>query len=362
MDFDIKKDYYKVLWVEESASDDEIKKAFRKLAMKYHPDKWWDQEKFKEINEANQVVWDPQKRKQYDAYRKWGFWGWFGWFDFGGFQSWGFGWNSFDVGDIFDMFWDVFGGWSAGGRWSRKWPSRWDDLVTNLTINFEESYKWISKEVSYTRHVSCDDCAWKWVDKDSQKNVCPHCKWRGVVTNVQRTPFWAMQIQTACSACKWEWYTDSKVCKSCNWVWLKTKSEKIKINIPWGINNWDHMKVPWMWNYWRYWGEAWDLYVKIVISWTSKFKRSWNDMIADVEISIFQAVLWWEVVIDHPDWKINVKIPKWLQVNESIKVSWKWFGKWWIMWNRGDLVVHPKISIPKKLSKEEEKLWKQLQG
>lgn len=355
MDFDIKKDYYKLLWVDENASDDDIKKAFRKLAMKYHPDKWWDQEKFKEINEANQVIWDPQKRKQYDAYRKWGF----GWFDFWWFQNWGFqGW--FDVWDIFDMFGDVFGWWAWGWRRSRKDPSRGDDLVVNLTISFEESYKWVNKEISYARHVTCNDCWWKWVDKDSQKNVCSVCQWRWVVANVQRTPFWAMQIQTTCNACKWEGYSDSKPCKSCNWIWLHKKDEKIKITIPSGINNWDHMKVPWMWNYWRYWWEAWDLYVKILISWSSKFKRSWNDMLVEVEINLFQAVLWGEISIDHPDGKINVKIPKWLQVNQSIRVGWKGFGKWGIMGNKWDLVVQPKIIIPKKLSKDEEKLWKEL--
>lgn len=354
MDFDVKKDYYKILDVQEWASEEEIKKAFRKLAMKYHPDKWWDQEKFKEINEAYQVVWDPQKRRQYDAYRKW----WFSWFDFGGWWfSW---WGQFDVWDIFDIFWDFFG-W-ATTWWYSKRRSRWEDLSINITISFEESYKWLNKEVSYTRMIHCTSCSWSWLDKDSQKVTCNVCKWKWVVTSVQRTAFGMMQVQTACTSCWWKWYSDSKPCQKCIWSWLERKEEKIKISIPSGVNNQDQIKIPWMWNYWKNWWDAWDLYLKIYISSGSKYKRNWNDIIYEAEISIYDAVLWTELQVDHPEWKIKVKVPKWLQMWEVIKISWKWFGKSWILSKKWDFIVAPKISIPKKMSKEEEKLWNDLKN
>ena len=108
------------------------------------------------------------------------------------------------------------------------------------------------------------------------------------------------------------------------------------------------------------WWIPWDLYIKMSISGSSKYKRRWNDILYELEISVFDAVLWWEKTIEHPDGKISVKIPKWLQIWEQIRVPWKWFGKGGFLSAKGDLIVVPKISIPKKLSKDEEKLWKDL--
>ena len=152
MDFDPKKNYYEILWVAEDASEDEIKKAFRKAAVKYHPDKpGWDKEKFQEINWAYQVIWDKQKRQQYDVMRKW----WFSWFGgnwwFGGF-SWGwFWWNwaTFDFGDLWDLWdivWNIFWWWFGGfGGWSSA-QKKWWDLKKKITITFDEAYLWVTKK------------------------------------------------------------------------------------------------------------------------------------------------------------------------------------------------------------------------
>ncbi len=362
-DFDPNKNYYDMLGVNESATDDEIKKAYRKLAMQYHPDrnKWNKEaeEKFKKINEAYQVIWDKQKKSQYDSFKKWWYWGFGWWYDFG---QWGFWWStSFDVEDLFDVFGNVFGGWWWGRRWkSQKSPSRWDDLVINLEISMEDSYHGTKKEIKYSRLVHCEWCDWKWVSKESQRNVCSVCNWKWVIQNVQRTPFGMMQVQTACNSCNGEWYTDSKPCTKCNWQWLDKKQEKIQVNIPAWINWWEYVKFPGMWNYWRYWWEAWDFYVKIFVK-DDKYKRKWYDLYIDTEISIYDAVIWWEIQVDHPDGKIKVKVPKWLQIWEHIKVSWKWFSQWWwIFSKKWEFIIIPKIKIPKKLSKEQEKLWNQL--
>ena len=154
MDFDPKKNYYEILWVAEDASDEEIKKAFRKAAVKYHPDKpGGDKEKFQEINGAFQVIGDKQKRQQYDMFRKWGFTGfggngWFG--NFGGFQT---NWATFDfgdLGDLGDIVWNIFGGWFGGFGW---WNTarKWEDLRKKISITFDEAYLWVTKKISYTR-------------------------------------------------------------------------------------------------------------------------------------------------------------------------------------------------------------------
>lgn len=358
-DFDPNKNYYEILGVDENASEDEIKKAFRKLAVKHHPDRWWDQEEFKKINEAYQILSDNQKRQQYDQVRKWWMWGMWWWFGWG--WMW---WTTFDVEDIFgDVFWDIFWwGWFSRWRWASKRPRRGEDIVVSLEVDFKEAYKWVSKEFKYKRNVHCDVCDWTGVDKESQKTTCSTCGGRWAVIQTQKTPFWVMQSQTVCPDCRWEWSKDSKPCTNCGWRSLTSKEEKIKVDIPSWIRSWEHLKVPWMWNYWINQWPAWDLYVKVNIKWWSGFKREWDNLVVEVEVPYYDAVLWWEVEVDHPDWKTTVKIPKWTQPWERISVSWKWFGQWWFgIWNKKwDMIVVPKIKLPKKLTKEQQDLFKKL--
>ncbi len=353
-DFDPNKNYYEILWVSEDASEDEIKKAFRKLAVKYHPDRWWDAEEFKKINEAHQVLSDNQKRQQYDAYRK----GWYTWW----FWWWGFGWwTTFDVNDI---FWDIFGDVFWWAWWARAWsrPRRWSDIQVSIKISFKEAYSWVSKEFKYKRMDSCNTCSWSWVAPDSKKETCKNCNGKWVVIQQQRTPFWVMQTQSTCNVCFWQWVTNSKPCWDCSGKWLVEKEEKIKVDIPSWIKSWEFLRVPWMWNYWKNWWPTWDLYVKVLYEEDPNFSRSWDDLIYNAQIPYYDAVLWWEVFVPHPDWELKVKVPKWTQVGERIVVSWKWFWKWWFwIWNKkGDLVVVPKIILPKKLSKEQQELFEKL--
>ncbi len=363
VDFDPKKNYYEILGISEDASTEDVKKAFKKLAVKYHPDKKdWDTEKFKEINEAYQVLSDNQKKQQYDNYRKYG-WG-FGWF----WDMWGFGWwwfggwgTTFDFWDIFDVFWDFFGGWAG---WTRQWAQRsqrGSDVVINVDLSFEESFKWVSKNIKYSRLVSCQECWWSGVSKDSQKDVCSDCQWRWVVQNMRQTPFGVMQVQSTCSKCWGEWYINSKPCENCSWGWVTKKEESVQINIPAGINKWEYVKVPGMWNYWKNKWPAGDLFLKVNVTGWEKFRRKWNDLLIDVDISIFDAVLWKEIEVDHPEWKMKVKIPKWLQVNDVVRVAGKGYWGWWLLNKKWNFLVVPHIKIPKKLSKKEEELWKQLQ-
>lgn len=352
MDFDPKKNYYEILWVSEDASDDEIKKAFRKAAVKYHPDKpGGDKEKFQEINWAYQVIWDKEKRQQYDTFRKWWFsgFGWSGWFwNFWGFQTW---WASFDFWDLWDIVWNIFWSWFSwfGGWWSSQ--KKWSDLRKNITITFDEAYLWVTKKISYTH---------KKIVEWAEKKTCTACNWRWKTVKQVQTPFGVMQSQTPCSVCWWSWveyYKDWK--KLDNW-WLQDVKDILEVKIPAGIKDDVYLKYSWKWDEWPNWMPNWDLYIQINIESNTPYIREWDDIYYKLDVTIYDLVLWWEYEIPHPTWKICVKIPKWTQLDEKIKVSWKWFGSWWIFNKKWDLFIIPKLKISKKLTKDQEKLWNEL--
>lgn len=350
-DFDPKKNYYDILGVGESANEDEIKKAFRKQAMQHHPDKGGDQEKFKAINEAYQVIGDAGKKSQYDSVRKGG--GGFGGYDFGGS---GFGWGTqFDFWgvDLGDLMGDLLGGgFSTGGRRSKR-ASKWEDLQTTCTITFEESYKGTTKEVSYQRMVQEDGLS---------SSTCPVCNGSGATVQQVRTPFGVMQTQATCERCEGTGKIFLKGGKEVEAWGLVKKSEKITVKIPEGIDDDVYIKYPGMGNDSSSGASSWDLYIKIQIKASEIFTRRGEDIYAKVEVSIFDMVLGGEATIDHPEGKVTFKIPKGTQVWDMIRIANKGFstgGK--VFAKRGNMIITPKINIPKKLSKEQEKLWKQLQ-
>ena len=352
MDFDPKKNYYEILWVWEDASQDEIKKAFRKWAVKYHPDRWWSKEKFQEINEAYQVLSDEKKKQQYDLYRKWWFGAW--WFWGGGFDFWGFnwGWASFDFWDIWDLLWWMFG-WS-GFWWGRsRKPSQWETLEKHISITFEEAYLWVKKKIAYTRNVKVE-----WAVEEK----CSHCNWTGRVSQQTQTPFWVFQTQSACPECWWVWTLykkDGKILK--NWG-LQWKKETLDLDIPAGIKSWSFLKYAGKGDEGIWWVPAWDLYIRIDVEESSKYERRQDDLYVKAEATLFDLVLWGEVEVAHPEWKLKVKIPKGTQIGQKIRVGGKWFGEKSLFGKRGDLIVELQVSVPKKLSKDQEKLWKELQN
>ncbi len=357
MDFDPNKNYYEILWVSEDADEKEIKKAFRKLAMKYHPDrapknkKEEYEQKFKEINEAQEVLTDPKKKQLYDSYRKW--WFWFGWWD-AFFRWW------FDINDIFgDFFWDVF--W---WRWSKQKydrPRKWDDIILTLKVNFQDIYTGTNKKIKYMRYKTCEECWWTWLDKSSDIQTCPNCKWSWVLIKTQRTPFWVFQSQVSCPTCNWKWKIWEKSCSICWWKWVVLKEEIIEIKIPAWVDPWTKLKFPGMWHYWYKNWQPWDLYVNIVLNDNSTRKKSWYDIIVEKEIPVIDAILWWTVEIDLPDRTIKAKIPKWLQIWTDIVIEKQWFKKPTFLWeSRWNLIIKPIIKIPKVLSKEEKKLYEQI--
>lgn len=350
MDFDTKKNYYEILWVGEDASAEEIKKAFKKAAVQHHPDKWGDKKKFQEANEAYQVIWDEKKKGQYDAMRKgWYAWG-AGWFDFWWFGWWGgadFG--DFDIGDIMGgIFWWGFG-W--GGRWRRK-STVGEDIKVAINITFEEWYLGTSKKVAYDRLTKI-----KW----TQEKTCSTCGGHGVVTQQAHTPFGVMQTQGACPACGWVGKTFTKDGKDLKNGGLEKEREIIEVKIPAAIKDGSYIKFTGK-GHEGISGQSWDLYVRIDIATSKAYERKADNLYVKVNISIFDLILGWEVQVSHPEGKIKVKIPKGTQIGDMVKVNGKGFGAGWLFSKRWDMYLVPKVEIPKKLSKEQEKLWNELKN
>lgn len=350
LDFDPKKNYYDILGVSEDADADEVKKAYRKGAMKYHPDRNKGnaeaEEKFKELNEANEVLSDSVKKQQYDAFRKgdfWaaGMWGFGWWWGFGGF---GWGGQQVDLGDLLGGFF-----WWWWGR--RTGPERWDDLLLQMNISFEQSYHGLEKEVSYGRAVQADGV---------ESKTCETCHGQWVVPQQVRTPFGVMQSQAACPTCEGVWQEYYKDGKKISGGGLESKKIKVKVKVPAGIKSWSKIRYPEKWNESHNGGTTGDLYIKIMVKTSDKWKREGDNILVEIDISVVDAVLGGEVEIPHPDGKLKIKIPKGLQVGETIRIPNKGFGKKWLLKSKGDMVVMPHFKIPKRLSKKEEKLWKEL--
>lgn len=346
------KDYYNTLWVEKWATDDEIKKAYRKLAMQYHPDRNnWDKEaesKFKEINEAYSVLSDAWKRRQYDTY--WTVWN-------GGFSGGGFSWD-FDISDIFNSF---FNGWEwfSGSRTRKRQTSfRWEDLEYILKIDLETSiYGWTQK-IKFDRMETCEDCKWEWW---SNKKQCSDCGWGWYVKYRQQSVFWVIEHTWVCEKCEGTWEIMEHVCATCKWKKRLKKSTELEVKIPAWIDHGMIIKMTSEWNDGINTKAKGDLYVKFKVSLEEKWlKRDWEDLYYDLELDVLEAILWCDKEIVIPIiWKRTIKIAAWTQVWTVIKIAGDWV-KYIDKDSKWDLFINLDIKIPKKLWKEERELYEQI--
>ncbi len=350
------KDYYKILGVEKGASQDEVKKAFRKLAHKYHPDKGTgDEAKFKEASEAYAVLSDEGKRKQYDTFGSAGPGaggaGGFNAQDFGGFDFSGFQ-NSagFDFGDIFG---DIFGG---GSR--RTQERRGRDISIDIEVDFKDAVFGTTRKVLVAKTSVCDNCNGKGGEKGSETVVCNKCNGKGKIHESRRTFFGEFQTERVCDTCHGEGYVPKVKCHICKGAGVVHKQEEITIQIPPGMEDGEMVRFTAK-------GEAiqggapGDLYVKVHVKRHAMFRKEGSNLLADISIKLSDALLGGEYSLETLDGKLAVKIPEGIQSGEVLRIKGRGvpYGRGNV---RGDIYLTVRINIPKKLSREVRKLIDEL--
>ena len=364
-----KRDYYEVLGVNKNATEDEIKKAYRKLAKKYHPDANPDNKeeaeaKFKEVNEAYENLSDPQKRRMYDQFGAngpQGFGGQGGPFGQGGYYSYSSsGFDNFgDFGDLGDIFSSIFGGGFGGGRTSsskRNGPSKGADLNVRMEITFEQAYSGVEKEIVITRDEECNHCHGTGAKPGTSPIKCPTCHGTGQVTQVQNTILGQMQTTRTCSACHGTGEIINEPCENCRGKGTVRKQPKIKVKIPAGIDDNQTVVLRGEGEPGKKGGAKGDLYITIKVKRHSIFTRKGNNVLCEIPITITQATLGAELEIPMVDGsKEKYKIPEGTQTGSKFNIRNKGFKS--INSNStGDFIFTVTVQTPKKLSKEQREL------
>ncbi|MBQ0125663.1 MAG: molecular chaperone DnaJ [Clostridiales bacterium] len=338
------KDYYEVLGVSKSADDEEIKKAYRKLAKQYHPDMHPGdkeaEEKFKEVNQAYAVLSDPDKRSKYDRFGPEAAEGNGGASGFGGFG--GFGGMDFDLSDIFG---DLFGG---GTRQSahRTGPERGDDLLQRIYISFEEAAFGCKKEVKYAKVDRCTECGGTGAAKGSTPKVCSKCGGSGQIKVQQRTPFGIMQSSHVCDMCGGRGEIISDPCKACGGKGLKNVTKTLEISVPAGIDNGQRITLRGMGNSGRNGGPAGDLYVSVQVRPHAIFERDGFNIYCEIPITFPEAALGATINVPTLEGNATYQIPEGTQTGTAFTLK----GKGIPMINgrgRGDLIFTVAVEIPK---------------
>jgi len=352
------RDYYEILGVNKKANKEEIKKAFRTLAHKFHPDKkGGDSEKFKEINEAYSILSDDQKRQQYDMYGSANFAGGygagpssgsgsssFGGFDFSQFTQGGNGGFEFDLGDIFG---DVF-----GGRGRRQQAKRGRDISIDIEISFEDSIFGVDRIVLLNKVSKCDHCGGTGAEKGSEMISCQTCNGKGHIREVKRTFFGQFESQVMCESCHGSGKIPKVRCSVCKGAGILKKETEIKVKIPAGIDNGEMIRLSGMGEAISS-GQAGDLYIKVYVKKHQSFRKDGQNLIMDLNIKLTDALLGGEQSIATLDGDIKVKIPEGVTFGEVLRIKGK--GVPYDRGHRGDILVKLHIMIPKKLSKDSKK-------
>ncbi len=357
-----KRDYYEVLGVDKSASDDEIKKAYRKAAKKYHPDLNPDnkeaEEKFKEANEAYEILSDSEKKARYDQFGHAGVDPNYG--AGGGGYGGGFGGMDFDLGDIFgSIFGNGFGGGFGGGRANPNAPQRGSDTQASVTISFEEAAKGCKRTVDTMRIEVCDECHGNGCQNGHSPKTCPECNGRGQVTVQQRTPFGVIQSSKACSRCNGRGTIIENPCKKCNGAGRVRKSAKLDINIPAGIDDRQILTVRGQGNKGVNGGPAGDLNIVVNVRPHPIFERDGYNVWCDVHLTFMQVALGCTIQVPTLDGKVEYPVPAGTQPGDIFKLRGRGIQNRSGM-GKGDQLVRIIVDVPKKLTDKQEDLLRQL--
>ena len=350
-----KRDYYEVLGVKKDATADEIKKAYRKLTKENHPDLHPGdkacEERFKEANEAYEILSDEEKRKKYDQYGHAAFDPNAG-FGAGGFD--GFG----GFGGFGDIFSDIFGGFGGSTRSNPNAPRRGESVRATVNISFEEAAFGCKKEVTVAKVETCSDCKGTGCAPGTTPEICPDCKGTGSVTVSQRTPFGMMQSSTQCSKCRGTGKIIHQPCKTCRGMGAVRRQHKVEVNIPAGIDDGQTISKPGGGNAGVNGGPAGDLLVSVIVRPHARFERDGTSVLLDQEISYAQAVLGAEVEVPTLDGKVKLTIPEGTQPGAVFRLRGK--GIPYLRGSgRGDQFVSVSIKVPKNLTGSQKELLRQ---
>lgn len=341
------KDFYEVLGVDKSASEDEIKKAFKKAALKYHPDRNKGdkeaEEKFKEVNEAYQVLSDAEKRQRYDQFGTADFNGAQGFdgFDFGGFG--GFG----------DIFSDIFGGGFSSSSSRKNAPRKGADLEYNLNLTFEEAVYGCKKEIRVTRKEKCETCSGTGAKPGTSSKTCTKCHGSGRVQMQRRTPLGVMSTTTVCDACNGEGKIIEEPCTTCRGTGKERKTRTITVNVPAGVDTGNVMPFRGQGEAGENGGPAGDLYVNIRVAPHKSFKRNGYDIHMETHISFAKAAFGTDIKVPTVEGDVTYKIPAGTQPGTVFRLK----GKGVQRVNstvKGDHYVKVIVDVPKTLNEKQE--------
>ena len=354
-------DYYQTLGVSKQASAEDIKRAYRKLAHQYHPDTGnGDPEKFKQINEAYQVLSDPGKRQQYDQFgtnfnNAGGFRpGASPGFDFSDFASgFGFGGQN-DFGDAFDIFSDMFGG---GTRTSRR--ERGVDLEMELTLTFEEAVFGVEREIQIEKKDVCQRCNGAGAEPGTKVDTCPKCHGTGQIRTSRRTIFGSLASVTVCDRCEGTGKIPEKPCAECAGAGTKRRKKTLKVKVPAGVEDGQRIRVSGEGEVGYRGSSSGDLYIRLHVKDHREFKREAENIYSEVPLSFYQAALGAKIMADTVDGKVELKIPAGTQSGKVFRLKAK--GAPILNGHgRGDHYVTVRVVTPTKLNKKEKELLKKL--
>ena len=357
-----KRDYYEVLGVDKNASEDDIKKAYRKIAIKYHPDRnpgnKEAEEKFKEAAEAYDVLHDPQKRQQYDQF---GFDGPAGMGGFGGFSG-----GGFSMDDIFSMFGDIFGGHGSGfggfsgGRGRAQY--RGSDLRLKVRLSLQEISTGVTKKFKVKKDVTCSHCHGSGAENGSAAETCPTCHGSGVVTRTTQSIFGMMQTQSTCPTCNGEGKVIKNKCRECSGSGVVKGEEVVEIKIPSGVAEGMVVNVPGKGNAGKHNGVNGDIQVFIEEEENDTFIRDGNNLIYNLLLDFPTAALGGQMEIPTIEGtKVRIKIEPGTQPGKTLRLRGKGlpavqgYGR-----GTGDLVVNVSVYVPKTLSPDEKNALEQM--
>lgn len=354
-----KRDYYEVLGVEKNASDAELKKAYRKLAMKYHPDQnpgdKAAEERFKEINEAYEVLSDADKKARYDQYGFAGvdpnFNGGFGGGGFGGFG---------DLGDILGDFFG-FGGFGGGQSSARgRRPQQGQSVETRVELTFEEAAFGVEKEVSLGVVEECAACTGTGCQNGEEPETCSECKGTGVVRTMRQTAFGAFTQQSSCPRCGGSGKLIKHPCPTCKGKGKVRRNKKIKVPIPAGIDNGQSVRVRGEGNVGANGGPRGDLLVTVTVRRHELFRREGANILCEIPITFAQAALGAEIEVPTLDGKVRYRVPEGTQTGSTFRLKGK--GACHVGYKtRGDQYVTAVVRTPTNLSREQKELLRQFE-